>query len=90
MSRDDPCSEGALSTTLKKRKKFMEDWLSGQEGEEGEETVLKKKKKKVTANQTLTRVSISRNSRREMTHSFLSRAGEMNFHVLFSSRFSRF
>ena len=28
----------------------MEDWLSGQEGEEGEETVLKKKKKKVTAN----------------------------------------
>ena len=40
--------------------------------------------------QTLTRVSISRNSRREMTHSFLSRAGEVNFHFSFSSRFSRF
>ena len=40
--------------------------------------------------QTLTRVSISRNSRREITPGFLSRAGEMNFHVSFSSQFSRF
>ena len=40
--------------------------------------------------QSLTRVSISRNSRREITLGFPSRAGEMNFHVSFSSRFSRF
>ena len=40
--------------------------------------------------QALTRVSISRNSRREMTHSFPSQAGEVNFHISFSSRFSRF
>ena len=39
--------------------------------------------------QTLTRVSISRNSRREMTQIFLSRLREANFHVSFSSRFSR-
>ena len=39
--------------------------------------------------QTLTRVSISRNSRREMIHIFLSRSREANFHVSFSSRFSR-
>jgi len=39
--------------------------------------------------QTLTRVSISRNSRREMTQIFLSRSWEANFHVSFSSRFSR-
>ena len=39
--------------------------------------------------QTLTRVSISRNSRREMIQIFLSRSREANFHVLFSSRFSR-
>ena len=40
--------------------------------------------------QTLTRVSISRNSRREMTHSFPSQAGEVDFHISFSSRVSRF
>ena len=40
--------------------------------------------------QSLTRVSISKNSRREITLGFPSRAGEMNFHVSFSSRFSRF
>jgi len=39
--------------------------------------------------QTLTRVSISRNSRREMIQIFLSRSREANFHVSFSSRFSR-
>ena len=39
--------------------------------------------------QTLTRVSISRNSRREMTEIFLSRSWEVNFHFSFSSRFSR-
>ena len=39
--------------------------------------------------QTLTRVSISRNSWREMTKIFLSRIAEANFHVSFSSRFSR-
>ena len=39
--------------------------------------------------QTLTRVSISRNSRREMTQIFLSRLREANFHVSFCSRFSR-
>ena len=39
--------------------------------------------------QTLTRPSISRNSRREMTQIFLSRLREANFHVSFSSRFSR-
>ena len=39
--------------------------------------------------QSLTRVSLSRNSRGEMTQSFLARAGEMNFRVSFSSRFSR-
>ena len=44
----------------------------------------------IVVDQTLTRFSISRNSRREMTHSFLSRAGEVNFHFSFSSRFSRF
>ena len=37
----------------------------------------------------LTRVSISRNSRREMIHIFLPRLREANFHVSFSSRFSR-
>ena len=40
--------------------------------------------------QALTRVSISRNSRREMTHSFPSQAGEVDFHISFSSRVSRF
>ena len=40
--------------------------------------------------QSLTRVSISRNSREEMTHVFLSRAGELYFHFSFSSRISRF
>ena len=40
--------------------------------------------------QTLTRVSVSRISQREITLGFLSPAGEMNFHVSFSSRFSRF
>ena len=40
--------------------------------------------------QSLTRVSISRKSREEMTHVFLSRAGELYFHFSFSSRFSRF
>ena len=39
--------------------------------------------------QTLTRVSISKNSRREMIQIFLSRSREANFHVSFSSRFSR-
>ena len=39
--------------------------------------------------QTLTRVSISRNSRREMIQIFLSRSREANFHVSLSSRFSR-
>ena len=39
--------------------------------------------------QTLTRVSVSRISQREITLGFLSPAGEMNFHVSFSSRFSR-
>ena len=39
--------------------------------------------------QTLTRASISRNSRREMIQIFLSRSREANFHVSFSSRFSR-
>ncbi len=39
--------------------------------------------------QTLTRVSISRNSWREMTKIFLSRIAVTNFHVSFSSRFSR-
>ena len=38
----------------------------------------------------LTRVSISRNSRGEMIHIFLSRAGELCFHFSFSSWFSRF
>jgi len=42
------------------------------------------------SDQTLTRVSISRNSRREITVGFPSRAGEVNFRVSFSSRFSRF
>ena len=40
--------------------------------------------------QSLTRVSISRKSREEITHIFLSRAGELYFHFSFSSRFSRF
>ena len=40
-----------------------------------------------TALQSLTRVSISRNSREEITHIFLSRAGELYFHFSFSSRF---
>ena len=40
--------------------------------------------------QALTRVSISRNSRGEMIHIFLSRAGELCFHFSFSSSFSRF
>ena len=40
--------------------------------------------------QALTRVSISRKSREEMTHIFLSRAGELCFHFSFSSWFSRF
>ena len=40
--------------------------------------------------QTLTRVSISRKSGREMTHIFLSRSREMKFHFSFSSQFSRF
>ena len=40
--------------------------------------------------QSLTRVSISRKSREEMTHIFLSRAGELYFHFSFSSRFTRF
>ena len=40
--------------------------------------------------QALTRVSISRNSRGEMIHIFLSRAGELCFHFSFSSWFSRF
>ena len=39
--------------------------------------------------QTLTRVWVSRNSLREMTQIFLSRSREANFHVSFSSRFSR-
>ena len=39
--------------------------------------------------QSLTRVSLSRNSRGEMTQSFLAGAGEMNFRVSFSFRFSR-
>merc|ERR1712074_217627 len=39
--------------------------------------------------QTLTRVSISRNSQREMIQIFPSRSREANFHVSFSSRFSR-
>ena len=39
--------------------------------------------------QSLTRVSISRKSREEMTHIFLSRAGESCFHFSFSSWFSR-
>ena len=39
--------------------------------------------------QSLTRVSISRKSREEMSQFFLSRAGEMIFHFSFSSRFSR-
>ena len=37
----------------------------------------------------MTRVSISRNSRREITQIFLSQLREANFHVSFSSRFSR-
>ena len=43
----------------------------------------------LTAEQSLTRVSISRKSREEMSQFFLSRAGEMIFHFSFSSRFSR-
>ena len=39
--------------------------------------------------QPLTRVSISRNSRREMTQIFLSRSREANFYFSFYSRFSR-
>ena len=39
--------------------------------------------------QSLTRVSISRKSREEITHIFLSRAVELYFHFSFSSRFSR-
>ena len=45
---------------------------------------------KTVMKQSLTRVSISRKSREEMTHVFLSRAGELYFHFSFSSRFSRF
>ena len=37
----------------------------------------------------MTRVSVSRNSRREMTQIFLSRSREANFYVSFYSRFSR-
>ena len=40
--------------------------------------------------QSLTRVLISRKSREEMTHVFLSRVGELYFHFSFSSRFSNF
>ena len=40
--------------------------------------------------QALTRFSISRKSRKEMVHFFLSRAGELNFHFLKCSRMSRF
>ena len=40
--------------------------------------------------QSLTRVSISRKSREEITHIFLSRAGELYFHFPFSSQFLRF
>ena len=40
--------------------------------------------------QSLTRVSISRKSREEITHIFLSWPGELYFHFYFSSRFSRF
>ena len=39
--------------------------------------------------QSMTRVSISREVSREMTHLFLSWSGEPNFHFSFSSRFSR-
>ena len=44
----------------------------------------------IKSDQTLTRVSISRKSRREITYIFLSRSREMKFHFSFSSRFSRF
>ena len=40
--------------------------------------------------QALTRFSISRKSREEMVHFFLSRAGELNFHFSRCSRMSRF
>ena len=39
--------------------------------------------------QSMTRVSISREESREMTHFFLSRSGELNLYFSFSSRFSR-
>ena len=41
------------------------------------------------ARQSMTRVSISREESREMTHFFLSWSGELNFYFSFSSRFSR-
>ena len=45
---------------------------------------------KLTRIQALTRFSISRKSREEMVHFFLSRAGELNFHFSRCSRMSRF
>ena len=53
-------------------------------------TKWRDKVRSYTLHQTLTRVSISRNSWREMTHSFPSQAGEVDFHISFSSRVSRF
>ena len=44
----------------------------------------------VMADQALTRFLISRKSREEMVHYFLSRAGELNFHFSRCSRMSRF
>ena len=41
------------------------------------------------SHQSMTRVSISREESREMTHFFLSRSGELNLYFSFSSRFSR-
>ena len=55
--------------------------VSHEKEEEDEEEEMK---------QSLTRVLISRNSRSEITLGFPSRAGEVKFHVSFSSRFSRF
>ena len=52
--------------------------------------IIKVQQGRLGTRQTLTRVSISRNSRREITLGFPSRAGEVNFYVSFSSRFSRF
>ena len=46
--------------------------------------------KKCQPLQALTRFSISRKSREEMVHFFLSRAGELNFHFSRCSRMSRF